>query len=276
MSANRSPRSREWLPSLTSGMLWASVSMTLLGSCISSAPPKPKSPDYQPNFQYSVPDSGHKIDVTVGVVAPQYSGDGVDYWSRNKADEVGRSLARALRTSFTELFVAKGFNAAGPFDELDNMTFPEKKGCDFVIYPDLDISIAMSQRGGMAPAAPTQEKRTTFSLGSLTSGGKSATPTCSATLVTVGTIQLTVKEPLSGEKMWIKKVEVSQPSQNFSYEGADCELQNGTLHGARASWAKAHEDMFQTVMKSLDRYVNAEEFRALKSQSLMLREKKVF
>lgn len=247
----------------------ALVTATLMQACMAAAPAAPEKPVYQPNFSYAVADSGHKVDITLGIVAPQYSGDGVEWWKQNRADSISAAMARSLRTSFTELFTAKGFNAAGPFDSVDEMTFPEKKGCDFVLYPDFDIQIAMQTRGGVQ-AQPKQETK-------IFSFGPSASPaSCSAKLVMSGTVLLTVKEPLSGEKIWIKKVDISQPDRTLDFTDTDCIVADGTLRGARDAWAKANEDVYQTVMKSLDRYVSAELFKDFQRQSQELRAKKVY
>jgi hypothetical protein len=245
------------------------VAVVLMQGCMAAAPAAPEKPPYQPNFTYAVADSGHKIDITLGIVAPQYSGDGVEWWKQNKTDGISAAMARGLRTSFTELFTAKGFNAAGPFDSVDEMTFPEKKGCDFVLYPDFDVQISMVTRGGVQDQPKPETK--IFSL------GPSAAPSsCSAKLVMSGTILLTVKEPLSGEKIWIKKVDISQPDRMLDFTDTDCIVADGTLRGARDAWAKANEDVYQNVMKSLDRYVSVELFKDFQHQSQELRTKKVY
>jgi hypothetical protein len=245
------------------------VTVMLMQACMASAPATPEKPAYQPNFSYAVADSGRKIDITLGIVAPQYSGDGVEWWKHNKTDEISAAMTRSLRTSFTELFTAKGFNAAGPFDSVDEMTFPEKKGCDFVLYPDFDVEIAMTTSGG-TQAQPKQETKL-FSFGT-----SQAPSSCSAKLVMSGTVLLTVKEPLSGEKIWIKKIDISQPDRMLELAGTDCVVADGTLRGARDAWAKANEDVYQNVMKSLDRYVSAELFKDFQKQSQELRAKKVY
>jgi len=273
------------LPTL--GLLFAANAT----GCVTQAEAPPKvaeavPPPYQANFGYAVPNSGRKIEVTVGIVAPQFSGDGVEWWKSRKTDDVTKAMVRGLRTSFTELFTAKGFNTAGPFDSVDDMTFPEKKGSDFVLYPDFDVDVNMVASGGVAPAKPVEAKPkaegASFSLGDMLGGGGKGAPAaagptkCTATLKMSGTVLLIVKEPLSGEKMWAKKIDVSEPIKNLEFTGYQCNVENGQIRGASDAWAKANEDMYQNVMKELDRYVNAEEFQDLKKQSLDLRAKKVY
>ncbi len=106
-------------------------------ACATTAPAEVA--PYTPSFRYDCEQAQSKSDVTVALVAPQFSGDGLDYWQGNRTDPVVSEMVRAMRTSFESLLVNKGFNVSGPFESVDDMTFPEKKGCDFVLYPEIDV-----------------------------------------------------------------------------------------------------------------------------------------
>jgi len=238
--------------------------MVMLGCA--SAPPRPKAPPYEPRFGYSVPSAGQKVDVTVGLVAPQFSGDGATYWQASKNDEVAGAMFRGLRTSFNELLVAKGFNVSGPFDSVDNMTFPEKKGADFVLYPEIDV------RG----AVELSEIQQVQSGNSLT--GYQFDYRCDAKIKMNGAVLIIAKEPLSGEKMWVKKVEVTIPDSQLTTEGDYCKPGSGAkpAEDVRTAWGKVHESMYSAVMSNLDKYVSGEEFQMLKTQAGELRAKKSY
>jgi hypothetical protein len=96
---------------------------------------------------------------------------------------------------------------------------------------------------------------------------------CTVRVTASGNISIVAKEPLSGEKMWVKRIEVSLSATEVPTEGRDC-LQPSASHFQE--WKKAHVDLFEKVMKSLDSYVNGEEFQNLKKQSAELRAKKVY
>lgn len=232
-------------------------------SCSTAAPP-PKVPPYNPTFSYAMPQGAEKVAVTIGLVAPQFTGDGAMYWTAQKSNEVTKSMVRGLRTSFTELFVAKGFNTAGPFDSVDNMTFPEKKGSDFVLYPDVDLSAAIAYEN----VATKQE-------GNALTGEYLAT-SCDAIIKIDGAVSLIVKEPLSGEKMWVKKIDVSRPPEVIPVSGQAACTGQELAQKVQDAWAKAHEETYKTVMSNLDKYVTAEEFVTLKTQADELRSKKVY
>src|SRR6266516_2448027 len=125
------------------------TSLLLITGC---ATPQPIPTAYEPRFTYPTTPASKKIDVTVGIVAPQFVGDGLEYQKSNREDHTVRDMLRGMRSGFNELLLAKGFNASGPFDSLDSMTFPEKKGADFVLYPEFDIGrgYAIGNRRPMA------------------------------------------------------------------------------------------------------------------------------
>jgi hypothetical protein len=240
------------------------------------APVTPTVPAYEPRFSYDTATSTEKINVTVGVVAPNFVGDGIVYNTNTKRDETVKSMLRGVRASFASLLIAKGFNVTGPFESLDEMTFPDKKGSDFVLYPefDLDGGFAIKNRG-------TKPKATGFGavisgLGSKKGDKEETIPTCTYSIRPRGTINIVAREPLSKEKMWIKKVEVAGRAFEYASEGDPCLEGREWPQEVRNAWAQSHEDLFKVLMTSLDAQVNSEEFQKLKKQSAELRERKVY
>jgi hypothetical protein len=256
------------------GMLCAGVAAAQLTAC-AAAPVKQHEPAYEPRFAYDVPPSTQKIDVTVGVIAPNFVGDGIVYNTNNREDATVRGMVRGVRASFASLLIAKGFNVTGPFDAIDDMTFPDKKGSDFVVYPELDLD------GGFAVLSRGTKPKP-ISLAGLTAGLLSSNKPgevirlCTYSIAPRGTINIVAREPLSKEKMWVKKVDISGAPFHFDTEGDGCSDGHEWPQEVRNAWARSHEDMFNTLMKSLNAQVNAQEFQNLKRQSLELREKKVY
>lgn len=250
------------------------VRLTVVGSAVCAlvflacggAETRPAEPPYEPTFSYAMPaQAAEKIDVTVGIIAPQFGADAAEYGKGAKAgDTAVEGMVRGLRTGFEALLTAKGFNTAGPFDSLDNMTFPEKKGCDFVLYPVIDVS------DGFAVA-----NQRAVDEGNMLSGSHIVMH-CDVTLRLSGVVLIEAKEPLSGEKMWIKKIDIAGTPLQWEGRDAVCGGQKGAPQDIYNGWARAHEAMYTEVMSSLDRYVSAEEFQMLKRQAQELREKKAY
>jgi|GEM_PF-2947524 len=246
-------------------MLVLLVGMSLLATaCATGKAAAPPPPAYNPTYRYALaPSPKDRVDVTVGLVSPQFTGAGEAYWAESKRDPVVIRMRQSLTSSLEELLSSKGFTVTGPYDDIDSMTFPEKKGADLMLYPLMNIDSGYAINN-------VRVERDVDLLGNV-----SATTVCDVTIAPSGAVQFVAAEPLSGEKMWIKKVDITQPSQSFRGTGKVCQKQ-GVTQEMRNAWGRAHEQLFQKVMKSIDRYVNTEEFVMLKKQAQELREKKAY
>ncbi len=123
--------------SLAAGARWlrAGVSTILLGAslgCGAAPPPPPATPPYVPNYAYQPAAAAAKqADVTVAVVNPVIKG------TVRGAD--GAAMLKALPTALADLITAKGMKYRGPIDNLEAMTFPEKKGSDLALYAEVEV-----------------------------------------------------------------------------------------------------------------------------------------
>lgn len=86
-----------------------------------------------------------------------------------------------------------------------------------------------------------------------------------------GFVSFVILEPLSGEKLWIKKVDVPSVQVDCSGKAAAGDTQflvNGYAH--------LLEQVYQAVMKKPWEYLSSEELAVLKKQAQELRTKKVY
>jgi hypothetical protein len=250
--------------------LVAAFTLTLLGSCATTPPPPTVAP-YNPNFHYSAESGGGKLDVTIGVVAPQFSGGSQLGAQQRKSDPLFKALQSSMSATFNELLIAKGFTTKGPFVSLSDMTFPEKKGSDLLLYPEFDFQINLHESN-----AHLAEQSAGDQFIATLAGNHQRVPECDITLSVTGNVLFVAQEPLSGERMWVKRLDVSSEGQTFhNVQGSLCAKQPPT-QDIKNAWNKAHEIVYQTSMKALDSYVNGEEFQLLKKQSLELRAKKAY
>ena len=267
------------------------VPMLLVGcmppSKEAEAAPPPPAP-YKPNFSYKANAASQKLDVTLGVINPQFS-QGADLYKQASGDDViVKEMLSAMGATFAELLVAKGFNTKGPFVSLNDMTFPEKKGADLLLYPEFDFQVQL-QFENQRDAAPEPPPESEGGMGSLLSFGSSdkkeekpATPpppvkVCDGVLSVTGNMLFVAQEPLSGERMWVKRLDVSKAKQVFEgQKGSVCTGSHDWPLEVTDAWAKAHEGIYQASMKALDAYINGEEFQMLKAQAQELRDKKTY
>ena len=270
------------MTSRTLGLLVAPVA--LVAACMQNQPPPAATaktePEYPPAFKYAVAQSPTKADVAIGVVAPQFSGDGTDWWKARKHDECSKALVRGFRDNFESLFIAKGFTTAGPFESVEDMAYQDKQGSNMVVYPVFDVEIAMTTMGGRAATPQTAPKSQPTIVGLFGGGANNnAAPasTCTAKLSIQGNVKLTVVEPVSGQKLWDKPIDVSEPDKKLEFKDDDCVTDDeGMLRGAKQAWGQAHVDVFQSTMKELDRQVSVEQFQNFKAQAAKIRESVVY
>ena len=112
--------------------------------------------------------------------------------------DTGDAFVHSLRTDLEKLLVAKGFKVTGPYDSLDVMTFPEKQGATLTLTPIIDIR------------ADNQVTQNTPATGMLIPGRQEGL------FVVGGWVALVMLEPMSGEKMWVKRVEVEPVQELYS------------------------------------------------------------
>jgi len=88
-----------------------------------------------------------------------------------------------------------------------------------------------------------------------------------------GDVSFALLEPLSLQKMWTKRTEI-EPGE------LDCTASNVApnvwVTAIRNQLSKLHEAAFKNTMKSAERYFSPEEVALIKTQSLELRDKKVY
>ncbi|MGA9654344.1 MAG: HpaA family protein, partial [Polyangia bacterium] len=215
--------------------------------CASAPPPVPV---YAPQFSFPYPaGEAPASDVTIAIVRP------VDSAGLTNTDNLSAKNAVAFNTAMTaqfqEMFSKKGFKQTGPFDDLNSMTFVDKKTADLTLTPQVGITIT-------APHVDIHHQDDMFG----TRPGKiyQATGPC----VVSGFVSFVLLEPLSGEKIWVKKVDVPQTEADCSGERPDSRGLNTIItNGA----AHALEQVYAAVMKKAWDYLSPEEVTLLKKQS---------
>jgi hypothetical protein len=266
---------------VTSMLLFA-VSFSALTGCANAPPPAPVvAAAYQPNFAYARASQGNKLDVTLGVVAPSFGEtEGKAYLSANRDDDVTKAMLSAMKATFSEVLVAKGFSVTGPFDSIDDMTFPQKKVADLLIYPVFDFSVAFRAVNAHQEQPASQPFSLPIFGGSANKNPAPSAPwVCDVAINVEGNISFVAQEPQSAQRMWVKRLEVTSSKEALPNQHGSICNHNGQepwSQEAKNAWARAHELVYQQSMKAFDNYVNGEEFQQLKRQSQELRTKKVY
>jgi hypothetical protein len=249
---------------LSMSLLLLPAGCAMFGSTKSTPPP----PAYTPSWTYrTAAPAADKVAVTIGIVAPQFTGDGERYYQEQKGAQATKDMIRAFRTSVPELLVAKGVATVGPYQSVSGLTYPEKKASDFLFYQDLDVA-ATYDTSDVKQEVPFM--------------AKTPVTTCTVAIGLSGSVQVVLDEPMSGQRMWVKRVAVDLPKREYNGRGGFCSMQTVTPEIIAASpeirdaWLQLHESLFRKVMVEMDRYLNAEELLALKAQSDELKGKKSY
>jgi hypothetical protein len=275
------------------------LSALLAVGCLASAPPPPPPTiaPYQPNFSYKLADKGKKVDVTLGIIKPQFESGTEAYRTQFLDDDVVKGMLAGMQSSLKELLIAKGFTTRGPFVELKKMTHPDKEGSDLVIYPDVNFQVTVKatnlrQVPAGSNASHGGKKSTTFSLASILqqgddkSGGSAAGPTvaaCDALVSIVGDVSIVVVEPLTGETYINQTVDIARAKETVAGQqgalcsgGAGAQDENAWSQELKNTWARVHESIFQATMKAMNDYIDPKELQDMKTKSQKVRAQKVY
>jgi hypothetical protein len=186
--------------------------------------------------------------------------------------KVGKGFSKSMGVDLDKIIVAKGMTAVGPYATLDDVTYPDKKGADLTLAPRVFLTsdIKMSEtRHREYNGVGHLERPFTMKLG--------------------GWVAYEMREPLSGQKMWVKKLELEDREVNGVeiYEatavrqdqyGAVLEWGTGKLvySGRAEALADALKAYYPVIMEKAWTYLNAEEILDLKEKTKEIRERKVF
>lgn len=200
------------------------VAMPILIGCATApraAPDLPAAPDYSqglytfPKFGLPNAQPAGSVKLTVISVIPRYkdsqsheatTGDKVSAL-KDERGSLTKDMTKVLRTfsgsvgeDLQGLLVAKGMTAIGPTD-IDEVTFPQKKASSLTVLMEfvLDIQYSRIQKQGNADYQGNLHAATY--TGTMTVGLK---------------VYYYLLEPLSEEKMWVKKLDLG--SEDYPFE----------------------------------------------------------
>ena len=258
----------------------AAVAMftVMLCGCAAKAPEPIEPLSY--SFRFEAPEgSDKKLGITVGIVKPQWGKDSFTYdapfalkenerllqpnmaASRGPIPNQARSLLNeftsAVGTEYEAMLTRRGFETMGPFSEIDEMTYPQKQASNMVLIPELHMNI-------------------------------SAQPEVVAVDVVKGTatiraeLLLQIFEPLSKEKLWLKRISFESEPFQYQYKFDYDSIENG-YQRKYVKWDNRAQRMAGALVKFYDeimntswKYFSPDELVVLKTQSDEIRSKKRF
>lgn len=216
---------------------------------------------YTPIFDYSPPQQAKPAaaNVTFAVVGATFPGS---------TSTLFQQFTQNISQDFFEILTSRGYTVRGPFQTYDDITFPDKKGSDLILMPELQINW------------DTRNLRWEPSFGAALFG-KSAY-TGEGNLVLTGRINLVVAESLSHEKMWTKSVDIPpltvRVDETAAYSIPNVPIQQ-LLESEPSVYnpvAKALEMQYKIILDRANQYLDPDEMQIVKKQAQEIRIKKVY
>lgn len=232
------------------------IALTFLAGCATTATQR-----YTPRFDYSPPKQAKPAaaNITFAVVNASYP-DRLPLF---------KEFSENMSKDFFEILTARGFTVRGPFHTYDDITFPDKKGSDLILIPDLQIN----------PDA-TNVKWEQSLVSALLPGPPRFTG--SGTVTITGRVNLVIAESLSREKMWTKSVDLPpvrvpiEETQSYSMPGANMQLLIENESTIYNGVAKALEAQYKAILDRAYAYLDPDEIQLVKKQAQEIRAKKVY
>jgi hypothetical protein len=263
----------------------------------------PPVPDYStglysfPKFELPNPKPAGSVKLSVISVIPQYkdpqsqeaqTGDKVSLL-RNEHGPLTKDMTKVLRTfsnsvgeDLQGLLVAKGLTALGP-TAIDEVTFPEKKASSLTVLMEFVFDIQYSQIKQQEDQNFAGDVRAATYTGTMTVGLK---------------VYYYLLEPLSEEKMWVKKLDLGSDDYNFVIGKKLEQYQSGTrveddgcgdtTNVAVYAWRDTGEMLFDSrpkvfsdvlkkaypnLMETAAKYFDTDEMTALRVKADEIRER---
>jgi hypothetical protein len=235
------------------------------------------------SYSYETPESGQpgSVPVTIIVVDPDYK-DVESVFGEKLYWNVGKGFSSSMAVDMDKLIIAKGMTVKGPVAVLDEITYSDKKGADLTLVPKVFFTVDVEYVGEWQPVnvgTPEirMERQFAMKVG--------------------GWVSFVLMEPLTAEKMWIKKLEMEEilvagfecaeaVPQLTETKGLFGQTTGSTVSGYSAgnviydgkldALANALKKFYPTILSRFWTYLDPEELEGLKSKVDEIRKMKVY
>lgn len=203
-------------------MIIALGTTLLLGACYVKPPeapppapvmrPLPVSPwggrfRYRANLELKAETPG-SVAVTVAVVRPKYLRVEGSALTKRRYRKVASGFATSMGVDQERILMAKGLKVKGPFPSFEEMTYSDKNTADLALAPTLFIEIDYKLVGLPLQSGARSDPKTPVYVGEYEPGKHWMMRAYE--MVVSGWISFVLHEPLSGVKLWIKKLDLDE------------------------------------------------------------------
>ncbi len=140
----------------------------------------------------------------------------------------------ALLKSIEAILLQKGYNVVAAYESWDALTYEDKKRIDMLIIPEFNLK----ESGVINPISEEVKAIGGFAVGK----GKAG---YSGDVQLKGDLIVTILEPMTREKMWIKQLTFEGPSQKI-----EVEVEYGDQTQASQAWSLASAKLYEARSNS--------------------------
>jgi hypothetical protein len=240
---------------------WISIGLLIfMAGCV--LPPRtPPSPPPTPKFVFTPPSSvpATRSNMAIAIIKPLPSGSFLIEDTNPQGVSMGNpgttrvrmyvdEMLKAAQTDIDKILIAKGFTTVGVYPAIDEMTFSEKERSTLILLPRIEVDWELAR-----------------SQGSLFSVDQTATVR--------GNVVLEFLEPLSREKVWLKRLELTpftktvrtersrqyDPNDPYGYR------QHNTV--GQAAMIEILNEFYPAAMKKIWDHLDAKEIQLLRKDA---------
>jgi hypothetical protein len=228
--------------------------------------------------------------ITIAVVNPEYRVE-ESVLRLDAYRPVGRGFSASMGVDIDKVLISKGMTTKGPYPDLQEITYSDKKDSDLTLAPQVFISVNVKPVGGRAltDGTTSQPGQAVF-MGEYEPGKTWFVKDYEVTVR--GWFVFAMHEPMSNEKMWVKRIEL----EDYTAPAMECfdgdeqqyyHQDSGTM--AHAGWlpsnrllrdfkpdvvADAFKKYYPILLQKLLAYIDIEELKELKKKTAEIRELK--
>lgn len=171
----------------------AVIIVFVLTGCTAGLKQDSPPPSLKPaSFDYVPPTEGitKSNDITFALLNPRY----VESFREGNVDPY-KIFADNMGKDFVEMLTARGYPYKGPFSNIDQMVYNEKKTTDLLIEPEIDLQFAGNYL----------KQKTAINI---LSTGSSIEYYADGDMTVSGKLNLIFSEPFTKTKIWVKSIQI--------------------------------------------------------------------
>jgi len=220
-------------------------------------------------FDYKSPGANkpNSAGIVIGLVKPKYAAR-----FQYSGSDIFVNYRDAIENDLKELIIDKGYTIQNVYPDFANLTYEDKKRSDVALDIEIDPRFSTPNGEGWRTYTPFQ-----FSV----SGNVNHEYGFTGSVSLIGKINITGREPLSHEIIWMKSIEIPainsvdiSTSKHYSEPVFDANFYNDPH--VYNSLGVALQKQYAAIMGQIDSYLDPREFTDLKGQIKELKTKKVY